>query len=99
MYTCGFIQSIRVTTPLWVTGFWLSYSAANEWWAQAGAAASSNPPIARTPPKNTDFIKLDLPISPPISTGSVYNPARAAARRAKQQVFCYNRIMQDRQVI
>src|SRR5580698_9351304 len=95
MHTRGFIRSIRVTTPLWVTGFRLSYSAVKEWCAQTGAAASSKPAHIMAPPTNTDFIMPKLPLS----TRSVYSPSTPAARHANKQVFCYNRIMQDRQVI
>src|SRR6266849_3784704 len=40
---CGLLQSILATVPDTVTGLSPSYSAANEWWAEAGDVAISSP--------------------------------------------------------
>src|SRR6202140_312483 len=43
IHACGLIHSIEVTVPVNFTGFWASYSAANEWCAMTGTAARRRP--------------------------------------------------------
>src|SRR5262245_37330467 len=44
---CGLLHSTLVTTPVTLTGFVESYSAANEWCAKASVGAAMKPAISR----------------------------------------------------
>src|ERR1700681_4656818 len=61
IHACGLIHSIDVTVPVNFTGFWASYSAANEWCATTGTAANSRP----TPTATTDnLVRIDSSLTP-----------------------------------
>src|SRR5690349_17948586 len=71
-HECGFSRRTAVITPFTVTGLSASNSAANEWWARAGAASVSDAIAA----KRRCFMPriIDLELDP---RGNGHAPARA----------------------
>src|SRR6202043_1186353 len=59
---CGFINSILVTTPMSVMGFFWSNSTANPWCARTGAEADN-----RTKARRQAVNELSLIVAPPTS--------------------------------
>src|ERR1700726_1723780 len=81
---CGFINSILVTTPMSVMGFFWSNSTANPWCARTGAEADN-----RTKASRQAVNEVSLIVAPPTSDRELAFLYNLAFVRSRKMILQY----------